>query len=402
MISKENIKYVLRNLKRRKIRTFLTSLSILIGVTTIFVFVSFGLGLYSYINQLASSSSADKLVVQPRGFGATGLFNRNVQLTEKDVKLIERIPGVKEVSPLKFGVAEILQGNEKKFSFILGYEPEKPLIFEVSSIEIEKGRFLQKGEKKKALLGYNFMLENKIFPKKYEINQKIKINGEEMQVVGFLKEVGNPQDDSQIYITLDYFNDLFPNTTGFGWIIVKSNLNQVDFIKEKIEDSLRREKGQKKGEETFFVQTFDDLIKTYTSVLNIIIGFVILIALVSVLVSAINTSNTMITSVLERYKEIGVMKSIGARNLEILSIFLFESAFIGFIAGIFGVFFGWSLSYLGGRILASLGWSFLKPFFSFWLFFGCILFATFTGAISGFIPALRASKINPVDALRYE
>lgn len=401
-MSRENIIYVLRNLKRRKIRTFLTSLSILIGITTIFIFVSFGLGLYNYINQLTSSSSADKLVVQPKGFGATGLFNRNVQLTDKDVKLIERISGVKEVSPLKFGVAEVLQGNEKKFSFILGYQPEKPLIFEVSNIEIEKGRFLQKGEKKKVLLGYNFMIDNKIFPKKYEINQKIKINSEEMQIVGFLKEVGNPQDDSQIYIALDYFNDIFPNSTGYGWIIVKADLNQIYFVKEKIEDSLRREKDQKKGEETFFVQTFDDLIKTYTSVLNIIIGFVILIALVSVLVSAINTSNTMITSVLERYKEIGVMKSVGAKNFEILSIFLFESALIGFIAGILGVFFGWGLSYIGGEILKNLGWVFLKPFFSFWLFLGCVLFATLTGAISGVLPALRASKINPVNALRYE
>ena len=402
MISKENIKYSLRNLKRRKIRTFLTSLSIVIGITTIFIFVSFGLGLYNYINSVVSSSSADKLIIQPKGFGTLALFDKNIQLNEKDVKIIEKIPGVKEVSPLYFGTAEIIQNDERRYSFILGYDAEKPLIFEVSNIELERGRLLQKGEKKKVLLGYNFLFENKIFPKKYDVNQKIKINGEEMQIVGFFKEIGNPQDDSQIYITKEYFEDIFKNVSGYGWIIAKVDLKEIDLIKEKIEESLRREKNQKEGEETFFVQTFDDLIKTYTSVLNIIIGFVILIASISVLVSAINTSNTMITSVLERYKEIGVMKSIGAKNSEILSIFLFESVFIGFIAGVFGVLIGSSLSYLGGKILASLGWGFLKPSFSIWIFIGAILFATFTGAISGAIPAYKASKINPVDALRYE
>jgi len=110
----------------------------------------------------------------------------------------------------------------------------------------------------------------------------------------------------------------------------------------------------------------------------------------------------MITSVLERYKEIGVLKAIGAKNIEIFKIFLFESAFLGFIAGALGCLLGWILSSIGGQILSDIGWSFLKPYFSIYLFAGLILFAVITGAISGVIPALRASKINTVDALRYE
>ena len=144
------------------------------------------------------------------------------------------------------------------------------------------------------------------------------------------------------------------------------------------------------------------MIEAYTGVLNIIVSFVILIALISVFVSGINTANTMITSVLERYKEIGVLKSIGARNREIFGIFLFESAFLGFIAGVMGVLLGFILTSIAGSLLAGLGLSFLAPYYSPWLFIGCILFAVFTGAISGVIPAIRASKINPVDSLRYE
>jgi putative ABC transport system permease protein len=110
----------------------------------------------------------------------------------------------------------------------------------------------------------------------------------------------------------------------------------------------------------------------------------------------------MITSVLERVKEIGIMKSVGATNSEIFKIFLFESAFLGFVAGVLGVLLGWGLSYLGGVILDSFGWGFLSPHFSAVLFIGCIAFATLTGAVSGAWPAWQATKIKPVEALRYE
>ena len=110
----------------------------------------------------------------------------------------------------------------------------------------------------------------------------------------------------------------------------------------------------------------------------------------------------MITSVIERTKEIGVIKAVGAKNSELVKIFLFESATLGGIAGIIGVVVGYGVTSLAGSVLDSLGWGFLAPFYSWELFVGCILFATATGAISGVIPAIRASKVNTVDALRYE
>ncbi|MEJ2268035.1 MAG: FtsX-like permease family protein [Nanoarchaeota archaeon] len=137
-------------------------------------------------------------------------------------------------------------------------------------------------------------------------------------------------------------------------------------------------------------------------ILNMVIGFVILIALISVLVSGVNTTNTMISSVLERTKEIGIMKSIGARNSHILGIFLFESSFLGFVAGILGCLVGFITSFVGGVILDNIGYSFLHPAFPLILFVGCILFAVLTGVVSGIAPAYNAMKINPVKALRYE
>ena len=110
----------------------------------------------------------------------------------------------------------------------------------------------------------------------------------------------------------------------------------------------------------------------------------------------------MITSVLERVKEVGIIKSVGAKNSEVLGIFLFESAFLGFVSGCAGVLLGWLFSSAAGSFLDSIGYGFLSPIFPFYLFIGCILFATLTGGLSGIIPAINASKIKPVDALRYE
>jgi len=110
----------------------------------------------------------------------------------------------------------------------------------------------------------------------------------------------------------------------------------------------------------------------------------------------------MVTSVLERIREIGVIKSIGAKNSEIFNIFLFESAFLGFVAGVIGVVLGSLISTIAGRTLDALGWGFLMPYQPIWLFVGGILFATVVGAVSGVMPAINASKLKPVDALRYE
>jgi putative ABC transport system permease protein len=273
---------------------------------------------------------------------------------------------------------------------------------DVFNIDIYTGRELQPGDRG-VVLGYNYLLPDKIFSKPYELNDNIEINGRKVKIVGFYEAVGSAPDDAQIYVTNDFLQELYPNETlPYNWIVAKVDVANIERISKDIERNLRKERGLEEGKEDFFVQSFDDMIESYSTALDIVIGFIILIALISVFVSAVNTANTMITSVLERVKEIGVMKSIGAQNSEIFGIFLFESSFLGFVAGVLGVILGWFASFIGGKILTSVGYGFLQPHFSLWLFIACIGFATLTGAVSGVIPAIKASKINPVDALRYE
>ena len=402
MIGIEGIRYSLRNLFHRKGRSSLTILSIFIGIATIFIFVSFGLGLYGYMNDLLEGSSADKVIIQAKGVGVPGL-DTTFKLEDRDLRAIEKTSGVYEVSGAIFKVVEIEFRDEKKFVFILGYDPKNPLIMDISDVEIVEGRELRSGETTKVVLGYNYKIRNKIFSKEIKLNDKIVIQGQNMRVVGFYEPVGNPQDDSNVYVVENAIEELFPNDTiSYGMIVARVDPNKVDWTVENIEKKLRASRDLDKGKEDFHVQSFSSLIESYAMAMNIIIGFIILIALISVLVSAVNTANTMITSVIERTKEIGIIKAIGGKNSEVFEIFLFESSFLGFVAGVVGVLVGFGISFVGGNVLDNLGWGFLTPMFPTSLFVSLILFAVITGAISGALPAWKASKTNTVDALRYE
>jgi len=400
MIGIESIKYSLRNLSTSRGRSSLTIFSIMIGIATVFIFASYGLGIYNYVGELSTSSSADKLMIQAQGSGAPGLDD-SFKLTDDDLLAVSRAAGVYEASGVYFSAVKVSQGDENKYTFFTGYDPSVPIVMETYNIDVVVGRELRKGETGKVILGYNYLKENSVFTKSYSLNEYIIVNDTKMKVVGFFEEIGNPSDDSQIYTTNEYFEEMFPDKT-YGTIVAKVDISDIDKVVLNVEKKLRKSRDVDEGKEDFFVQSFDDMVESFGMALNIIIGFVFLIAFISIIVSAVNTANTMITSVLERYKEIGILKAIGATNTEVFGIFLFESSFLGLVSGVIGVLVGWGLSYVSGEFLNSMGWGFLSPYFPMWLFVGLILFSIITGAVSGAIPAYNASKINTVDALRYE
>lgn len=401
MINEESIKYSLNHLKKKKARSFLTIFSILVGIATIFIFVSFGFGLYNYIDEMSSASAADKVLVMPSSAGGIDV-PEGIVLNETDIHSVTRAVGVYEATGIYFKAALVKQNEDQKFISLLSIEPETNILIESYNIEVVQGRLLRPGDTKEALLGYNYLIPNKILPKAYKLNENIEVDGVKLKIIGFLEPIGNPQDDAQIYITNEQFESMYPEEDSYVEIFARVDKDNVDKAVENIKRNLRKSRDVEKGKEDFTVQSFIELVESFSMALDIVIGFIVLIALISVIVSTINTANTMITSVLERYREIGVLKAVGAKNSEILKIFLFESSLLGFVAGVLGCILGWGLSSLGGFILKSLGWGFLQPYFSFWLFTGLILFATITGAISGMIPAIKASKISTVKALRYE
>ncbi len=397
------LKYAFQNLMHRKLRSWLTILSILIGITAMFVLISFGLGLKNYIAATAEKAGADKILISASGLGAPGL-DKKFYLAEDDLEFVGRINGVKDSMGTRMQVAEINHKKEKKSQFVMSYEPSKKELFEESfTLEMYRGRSF-KEDADETVLGYNYMFENKIFKKPVLLGDKVKINNQTLVVVGFYSEIGQPEDDGHIYISDSKMEEMFPDTKDkFAYIVVKAEKDvSPSDLAVKIKEKLRKHKGQEKGKETFFVETFEDLLATFQTIINILTGVLILIALVSTVVASVNIANTMYTAVFERTNEIGIMKAIGAKNTDILLIFVFESGMMGLAGGAIGVAIGFFVSSLAGTFFASMGYALLKPIFPLYLTIGCIMFAFVVGAAAGLFPAMHASKMKPVDALRYE
>src|SRR3989338_1721110 len=398
------IKYALQNFRKRKLRSGLSILSILIGITAIFALLSFGIGIKQYVNALAEESGGNKLFIQARGIGAPGT-DENFFLSKEDVDFVSKIKGVDEIVGMYFKVAEAKFKEQKKFVFVGGSNIDYlDFIEETFSIKVIKGRQLKKGDLNKATLGYNYQFDDKIFARGLKLGDKFEINSRKFEVIGFYEEIGNPQDDTNVFITAEAFEILHPSSKDkFGFIIASSQkgVNPSE-LASRIEERLRKFKNQEECKENFFVQTFEDALSTFNTIINVINGMLVLIALVSLVVAFVNIMNTMYTAILERTKEIGVMKAIGATNNDILTIFVVEAGLIGLIGGVLGVLLGYIISSVGGSIAAASGFALLKPAYPIALIIGCLLFSLLVGAAAGFLPARRASKLKPVDALRYE
>lgn len=404
LINLDEVKYALQNLWLRKRRSLLSILSILIGITAVFALVSFGMGIKNYVNTLAEEAGTNKLLIQAKGIGFSGV-DETFALTQEDVDFISKINGIDEVSGLYYKVAEISFRDKKKYNYLIGLDMDKiDFIMQGMNIDIEKGRSLKKDDDYNVVLGYNYMLDNKVFSKGLQVGDKVLIDGVKFEVVGFYSQVGNPSDDAQIYITSKMYEQLYPEKKHKYSVIMASTMKDLEpkAVAERVTEKLRRFKGQEKGKENFYVQTYEDAIATFSTIINIINSVLVLIALVSVVVASVNIMNTMYTAVLERTKEIGIMKAVGARNIDIMLIFILESGMIGLVGGVIGVICGYLVATTGAGYAAAAGFSALKPIFPAGLIIGCVLFASLVGAGAGLLPAIRASKLKPVDSLRYE
>jgi len=401
------IKYIVSNIRQRFTRSFLTILSILIGIMAIFVLISYGEGLKYYMNEMAQEMGTDKLIAQPLGLGVPG--TGDIYFTKDDVDFIKKQRGVSEASGMMMKQSEVKIDKRKlgKWAFIAGMSTdpsERRLVEEAfAGFGIFKGRALKKGDGNKVTLGYNYLIADKIFSKPLKLGDNIFIKGKPFEIVGFYEEIGNAGDDSNVYITEDAMKKLFDMGDEYGYIYIRADKGVVPTeLADRLEEKLRKKKGQKEGQEDFYIMSFEQLMETFGTVLLVLNSILVIIAGISVVVAAVNIMNTMYTAVLERTKEIGIMKSIGAKNSTILMIFFFESGFLGLIGGSIGMLLGYGLAKLGAVVIAATGYSFLKPYFPWWLIVGCLVFSFAVGAVSGYFPAKAASKLKPVDALRYE
>ncbi len=401
------LKYSVSNLWSRKMRSFLTILSILIGITSIYALISFGQGINKYMEDFAQEMGSDKVFLMPGGGLSNAPGTSNIMFSEDDLDFISKSRGISETTAMMidFGKVEFKDFREK-YPYVMGLSTEsgeKRLIEEMfGGIGVMEGRGLKKGDVLKAAVGYSYTIPNRMFKKAMSVGDKIEINDVKVEVIGFYEEIGNPGDDSNIYLSQEGFKEIF-DTEEFEYIYMRVAPGEdPSDIAERVKERFRKRRGQKEGEEDFTIQTFEDVMATFTNMIMILNGVLVMIALISLVVAAVNIMNTMYTSVLERTKEIGIMKAIGSRNRQILNVFLVESGILGLVGGGLGILLGYSIAKMGQAAARAAGLTFLKPHFPLWLTIGSLLFAFLIGALSGTLPAIRASKQKPVDALRYE
>ncbi len=400
------IKLVITNLTHRRLRSMLTIIGIFIGIAAVVSLISLGQGMNVAIEEQFEKMGADKIIVMSgsgnqMGFFSTGFASK--PLTEEDVDKIKKIRGVDMAAGILSNSAKLTFNGETKYIFVTGIpiDETKEIIETMQQFEIIKGRDLTSETKAEAVIGYD--LAHDFFDKNIRPGDEIEIEYKKFKVVGILDKIGNRMDDTSAVISIDRARELFDAEDEVSMILVEVKKGaDVDKVAEEIKEKLRKVKGEKEGEESFSVETSRQLLERIQTVLGMFQIMLIGIAAISLLVGGVGIMNTQYTAALERTREIGIMKAIGASNRDIMLIFLIEAGLIGLSGGAIGCIIGVGLAKIVEIYAASVNLPMLKAYVNPVLIVGALLFSFFVGTIAGFAPARRAAKLQPAEALRYE
>jgi putative ABC transport system permease protein len=250
------------------------------------------------------------------------------------------------------------------------------------------------GEKYSAILGYKTATDT--FGRDIRINENIIIKGQRFKVIGIFEEMGNPEDDSAIEVPIEILQELLDKKEEVTAIELIAKETYLEEVAKKATRLLER----KKGEDTVDIITPDQLLQQFSTILSIVNTILGAIAGISLVVGGVGIMNSIYTSVMERKKEIGIMKAIGARNRVILILFLTEAAIIGFMGGIIGIAFGYGIGKIAQFSAELSGFKILIITANPILITGSILFAVLFGLLAGFLPAQDAMKKQIVEVLR--
>ena len=392
-----------RNLRHKGLRSWLTILGIFIGIAAVVALISLGQSLRESVTGQFGSLSVDKLTIQNSGTGFGPPGSTAVQkLTQHDVDIINSVSGIDEVIPRLIRIGVVEYNKEVKYNYIASMPENKKqldIVYSTFSLEAESGKKLSENDGGKVLLGNDFF---NMFSKRIEAGSNIIIQGKSFRVIGVLEKGSTFIINSAIMMLEGDMKELLGIEDEFDMIVVQvSDKNKINEVAKNIEKKLRKDRGEREGEESFSVQTPIQSLESVNVILNIINLIISGIAAISLVVGGIGIANTMYTSVLERTREIGVMKSIGAKNSDVLWIFLIESGLLGLVGGVIGALLGLGAAFLIAKIASSAisSLSFVVQI-NWMLFFGAILFSFVVGVVSGILPAIQASKLNPVEALR--
>jgi len=390
----------LKNLRRAGIRTFLTLIGVIIGIAAIVALLSVGAGVTATFEEQFESLGSNTIMIAP-GDAFNMQANTTVKITDSDTRFIKNLSTVQDVIKEYASPVAVKFNNETKSSVFFTIDEEGFEFFKNTDfVELAEGRWVEPGEASSIMISSN--LAETSFDREINLRKQININGEDYKVVGIFKLSAMMASFSSggggmILTTIDGYERVFETTNLVEMMVKTTNTEVVDKTKEEIEEYFE----DKYGKRSMTILTSEQAIDQFSMILGMLTLFIVGIAGISLIVGGIGIMNAMVTSVLERTKEIGLYKAIGASNAKILSIFLLEAGFIGLIGGIIGVLIG-----LGGAeliaVIANASNFPIQTVLVPEIIIGALAFSLIVGMLSGFYPALRASRLDPVEALRYE
>jgi len=403
---KDYFRMAFENFKQRKMRAWLTMIGIFIGITAVVAIISLGQGLGAAINEQFNNLGVDKIYVSP-GSSAFGAAS-SVILNDNDRRIIEDTQGVIDTVGMSWKTTTVSFKDEETQTFVFGYtlKDGEELWNDMQKNNIAEGRLLKKSDTFKVFVGSDHAKDKKLWRRSVGLGDKLMINGSAFSVVGIQKDLGNSHDNGAVHVSGDAYKRIFGEDISDEYLFIIAQVEpSADpvVVGDRIERNLRNFRGVDPGDEDFTLQTSEEFMSTFNGILQIVNIVIIGIAAISLFIGGVGIMNTMYTAVVERTQEIGIMKAIGARNRDVLFLFLIESGLLGAIGGLIGVALGLGISKaveIGAA--AMIGTPYIKFWWSWELVLGAVLFGFVLGALSGLAPAYQASKKSPVESLQYE
>ncbi len=401
---KEGLVIAFGAIRANKMRSVLTAVGIFIGILSVTLMGTAIEGLNRAFNTSISAIGADVLYVQkfPWGGGHNWWEMRNRRdINIQQSRSLERQADLAmAVSPI-VGTARNVKYQRKivENAIIVGTDDE---FTTTANVNVALGRWLTalevSGGRPVCVLGSE--IAEGLFPNVTPMGRTVKVGGYPYRVIGVLEKQGSflglQSMDNRVYLPINrFFKEFMSRHRGIEVWVKASSLEIVEEAKEEVRGIMRKIRGlSPKDPDDFAINQQEILVQTFNSIGAVVAGFGLFITGLSLFVGGIGIMNIMFVSVTERTKEIGIRKAIGAPQRTILTQFLIEAAALSLIGGLLGVLVAFPLSLIIDQILPTA-----MPL----NIVGIALFVSvLVGIISGFLPAYRASRLDPVDALRYE
>lgn len=399
MLIVDFIKLALNSVIGLKIRSFLTSLGIAIGIAAVVLLTSIGEGIHKFMLSEFTQFGTNLISIVPgktSTMGMSGAILSNVRpLSLNDALALKRINGIEAIEPVIQGNAAVEANKRRRRTTVFGVGSNVPAVWK---IQVQRGRFLPPDDPRtaRAFAVLGSKLKTELFAETSALGARIRIGGERYRVIGVMESKGQILGfdlDDAIYIPAAKSMSMFNRDSLMEIDLVYQAGMDANDVAEKIKTLLIA----RHGNEDFTITTQEQMLDTLSDILNILTLAVAALGSISLFVGGVGILTIMTIAVRERTPEVGLLRAIGASRSQVLLLFMVEAITLASLGGFAGLCLG-----AGGALLLGLAFPALPIQLSLQYIIIAELLAVVIGLIAGVTPALRAANLNPVDALRAE